>query len=114
MALTGMASMYHHVNRVQAVLKKLLIRIEPERVRHEPCCIGNHAISGDDGVTFNSAGPSDAIIHQSPNSIGVNTMQRAHTTSIFRNIVYLKSEVEMEQKPALATLLPSQARRIWI
>ena len=52
LALLGMAAMHDHIDTVQSVLEEALIGFEFEGFRHNPCGIGQHAVFGDNGVTF--------------------------------------------------------------
>src|SRR6185312_16842 len=73
-----MTSMNHHVDLVQAVFKKRLIRIQLKRVLHDARCSGNHAIFRYDGVTFNTARVFGLITHRSSNDSELPHCQRSH------------------------------------
>src|SRR3984893_16915010 len=47
--------MDHHVDPVELAFEEVLIGLELERVRHDARGIRDHAILGDDGITFDSA-----------------------------------------------------------
>ena len=50
------ASMHHHVDPIKTASEELLIGLELERIRHDACCIREHPILGDDGITFDTTG----------------------------------------------------------
>src|SRR5580700_10159689 len=46
--------MHHYVDPVEPAFEEVLIGLELERVRHDTRGIRDHAILGDDGITFDS------------------------------------------------------------
>jgi len=50
----GMAAVHHHIDRVEAALEEALIGLELERVRHDAGRVREHAVVGDDGITFDT------------------------------------------------------------
>jgi hypothetical protein len=46
--------MHHHIDPVEPAFEEVLIGLELERVRHDTRGIGEHAILGDDGITFDA------------------------------------------------------------
>jgi hypothetical protein len=48
------APMHHHIDPVEPAFEEVLIGLELERVRHDTRGIRDHAILGDDGITFDS------------------------------------------------------------
>jgi hypothetical protein len=46
--------MRHHINPVEPAFEEMLIGLELERVRHDTCGIREHAIFGDNGITFDA------------------------------------------------------------
>ena len=47
--------MHYHIDPVERAFEELVIGLELERVRHDTRGIRDHAIRGDDGITFDSA-----------------------------------------------------------
>jgi hypothetical protein len=52
-----MAAMRHHIDRVEPALEEALIGVEPELVRHDAGRIREHAVFGDNGITFDAGRP---------------------------------------------------------
>ena len=50
----GMAAVDDHINAVEAAFEKALVGLTPELVRHDTRNICEHAVLGDDGITFNA------------------------------------------------------------
>ena len=46
--------MHHHIDPVEPAFEEVLIGLELERVRHDTRGIREHAILGDDGITFDA------------------------------------------------------------
>jgi hypothetical protein len=48
--------MHDHIDPVETALEKVLIGLELELLRHDARCIGEHAVLGDNGITFDATG----------------------------------------------------------
>ncbi|HUI22691.1 MAG TPA: hypothetical protein VLZ74_16865 [Methylocella sp.] len=46
--------MHHHIDPVEPAFEEVLICLELERVGHDTRSIREHAILGDDGITFDT------------------------------------------------------------
>src|SRR5579863_331813 len=60
LALMGVAPVHHHDGCVEPAFEELPVGLELQRVRHDARGIREHAILGDDGVTFDAARMADA------------------------------------------------------
>jgi hypothetical protein len=54
LSLMRMAPMYHHIGPVEPAFEKVPIDLELERVWHDTRGIREHALLGDDGITFDA------------------------------------------------------------
>lgn len=52
-----MAAVRHHIDRVEPALEEALIGVELELVRHDAGRIREHAVFGDNGITFDAGRP---------------------------------------------------------
>ena len=55
--LLRVAPVYDDIDRIQSLFEKALIGIELQRVWHNPGRIRQHAVLGDDGITFDTTRP---------------------------------------------------------
>ena len=52
-----MAAMHHHIDRVERALEEALISVELELVRHDAGRFREHAVFGNNGITFDAGRP---------------------------------------------------------
>ena len=56
LTLMRVSAMHHDINPIKPAFEEVLIGIEFELVRHDTCCIREHAILRDNGITFDATG----------------------------------------------------------
>jgi hypothetical protein len=52
--LVRVAAVYDHINAIEAAFEKALVGLKLKLVRHDTRSIREHAILGDDGITFDA------------------------------------------------------------
>ena len=48
------AAVNDHINAIEPAFEKALVGLKLELVRHDTCSICEHAVFGDDGITFDA------------------------------------------------------------
>ena len=61
-----MAPLHQHGGLIEGVLKELLIGLDQKALRHVAIGIGQHAVSRDDGETFDAGGAGHCASGRSP------------------------------------------------